>query len=116
MNSFYFEFGQALKKHRLAANLTQDDLAARVHLGRTSITNIENGRQHVSLFLFCQLAEAVGADPKALLLGRPSPVTDAGMPPELASAIASLEDEVHKQWARDFFKAPEALAALTTRR
>lgn len=113
MDTFYLEFGRALKKRRLAANLTQDDLAARVGLGRTSITNIEKGRQQVSLWLFSQLADAVGADPLSLLPGRPVLVADVELPPELATAIASLEEDVHRQWARDFFRAPDALAALT---
>ena len=44
----YKEFGKLLKKSRTAANLTQAGLAKRVGLSRTSITNIEKGRQHIN--------------------------------------------------------------------
>ena len=41
----YKEFGQRLRKAREDAQLTQKEVADRVGLKRTSITNIERGRQ-----------------------------------------------------------------------
>lgn len=56
----YQEFGNCLKKARKSAELTQGALADLVGLNRTSITNMENGRQHVSLHVLFRLANALG--------------------------------------------------------
>lgn len=47
--------------------MTQDDIATRVGLSRTSITNIELGRQHVTLHVLYALADAIGSKPSDLL-------------------------------------------------
>lgn len=67
MDRLYEEFGQLLRKRRLAAHLTQSEVAERVGLTRTSITNIERGRQHILLHQLFLLASAVGARPDELL-------------------------------------------------
>ncbi len=52
IEKLYFEFGQLVRKHRdRLPDLTQEKLGLLVGLSRTSITNIEKGRQHVSLHL-----------------------------------------------------------------
>ncbi len=63
----YEEFGRGLRSARKAANLTQEALAERVGLSRTSITNIEKGRQHVSLHMLFTLAAAIGVELVELL-------------------------------------------------
>src|SRR6266581_8759290 len=67
MDQLYREFGRILRQRRNDAHLSQDDVAIRVGLVRTSITNIENGRQHVSLHMLYALAKVVGARPHDLL-------------------------------------------------
>ena len=67
IDPIYEEFGRGLRSARKAANLTQEALAERVGLSRTSITNIEKGRQHVSLHMLFSLANAVGVEPAELL-------------------------------------------------
>src|SRR3954453_20573545 len=63
----YQEFGQLLREARISADLTQQDVARRVGLTRTSITNIERGTQHISLHQLFLLANAVGKEPTDLL-------------------------------------------------
>lgn len=63
----YKEFGKLLKKSRTAANLTQEALAKRVGLSRTSITNIEKGRQHINLHMLYVLSNSIGIRPSDLL-------------------------------------------------
>lgn len=48
-NSLYGLIGARLKDRRVELNLTQEQLASRVGFERTSITNIEKGRQRLSL-------------------------------------------------------------------
>lgn len=51
----------------MSAGLTQEDLSRRVGLSRTSITNMEQGTQHVSLHHLFDLASALGITPNELL-------------------------------------------------
>ncbi len=67
IESIYEEFGRGLRNKRKAVNLTQEALAERVGLSRTSIINIEKGRQHVSLHMLFSLANALGVEPAELL-------------------------------------------------
>ena len=81
---------------KINAKLTQEIVAGRVGLSRTSITNIEKGRQHVSLHLFLYLASAVGAHPTELL---PDKVSSGktGMIHDHIQKKSNLEDE-HLEW------------------
>jgi transcriptional regulator with XRE-family HTH domain len=63
----YRDFGHLLRTARRQAKLTQEALGKRVGLSRTSITNIEQGNQHVGLHLLYGLANAVGVRPIDLL-------------------------------------------------
>jgi transcriptional regulator with XRE-family HTH domain len=67
VDRLYKQFGQQLRQARSDAKLTQDEVAERVGLKRTSITNIECGRQHIALHQLFLLASAVGTAPEALL-------------------------------------------------
>jgi transcriptional regulator with XRE-family HTH domain len=67
MEPIYRDFGRRLRRARRAANITQQELGKRVGLSRTSITNIEQGNQHVGLHLLYALATAVRVSPVGLL-------------------------------------------------
>jgi transcriptional regulator with XRE-family HTH domain len=63
----YVEFGRLVRGHRQRLKLTQDQLAERVGLSRTSITNIEQGRQKVLLHQIFRIAESLEVSPETLL-------------------------------------------------
>ncbi|WP_247519282.1 helix-turn-helix domain-containing protein [Bradyrhizobium sp. 190] len=61
-------FGKLVRKHRERLDgMTQEKLGILVGLSRTSITNIEKGRQHVSLHQLFAIAEALEVAPSLLL-------------------------------------------------
>lgn len=66
MDEFNRAFGRKLRVAREEAGLSQGDLAERVDLSRTSITNIEKGNQQPTLKLAVKLAEEVGVSLSAL--------------------------------------------------
>ena len=64
---FYRRFGQNLRQARRAAGLSQADLAVAIKLTRTSISNIEKGRQKVLLHTFGEMLHALSVQPGELL-------------------------------------------------
>ena len=57
---FIEELGAAVRRLRESRGVTQAELAERVGLGRTSMTNLERGRQNPPLSLLPKLARALG--------------------------------------------------------
>jgi transcriptional regulator with XRE-family HTH domain len=72
--AFYRSFGRILAQRRSEANLSQAALAKAVGLSRTSITNIECGRQPVNLHTLYVMAGVLRRDLNDLL---PPPLTGA---------------------------------------
>jgi transcriptional regulator with XRE-family HTH domain len=70
--SFYQLLGANIQKSRRKLGISQDELARLVGLTRTSLTNIERGRQHPPIYTFCEIAERLNVDPSALLPRRAS--------------------------------------------
>jgi transcriptional regulator with XRE-family HTH domain len=87
----YRDFGRRLRKARAKATLTQEGLAQRVGLTRTSITNIEQGNQHVGLHLLYQLAKAVGVPPVELLPDESATPDDGDLTALLALGLRPAE-------------------------
>jgi transcriptional regulator with XRE-family HTH domain len=82
----YADLGRLVRRHRQRLGLTQDQLAERVGLARTSITNIERGRQKILLHQLFQLAESMGVSAEAILpmsQPAPSPSVDQKLPDSL---------------------------------
>ena len=60
-------FGTRLREERDRSSLTQEELAKRLGIARTTIANIERGRQSVSIPVLYRLASALGVSPEILL-------------------------------------------------
>lgn len=67
MHWIYKPFGRRLREARESAGLTQGQLAQAVGLSRTSITNIEYGRQGFPLHALYAFAESLSVEPSELL-------------------------------------------------
>jgi transcriptional regulator with XRE-family HTH domain len=92
-DDLYIAIGKRIRAARERVGLTQEALGDLVGLGRTSITNIERGRQRMTVHALFGLAEAVGEAPAALL---PNPQSEAI--PALDSVIGLSDEE--RQWIR----------------
>lgn len=95
---FYREFGRTLREHRqrTGGELSQEQLAKRVGLSRTSITNIEKGRQQIPLHMLYLLADALGVDPISLLpdkrrLGASGSTASDDLPADVAAFLERVE-------------------------
>lgn len=65
----YKLFGAKIEHLRTTLGLTQAELAKKVGLTRTSIVNLEAGRQRILLHDVERFSGAFGISPKALLRG-----------------------------------------------
>jgi transcriptional regulator with XRE-family HTH domain len=84
---FYRQFGQLLAQVRRKKGKSQEFLADELGLSRTSITNIEKGRQPIQLHSLYRIARLLGVELKELL---PSPqVFDLQRPAEKLSVSRS---------------------------
>jgi transcriptional regulator with XRE-family HTH domain len=104
MEPIYLDFGQRLRKARRQAKLTQEALGKRVGLSRTSITNIEQGNQHVGLHLLYELAKAVGVRPVDLL---PDEQTATSVSPSLDDVLVGMRRPDRVKLRRDMQRLSE---------
>jgi transcriptional regulator with XRE-family HTH domain len=66
-NELYKEVGSRVRRARLRAGLSQGDLASSTGLTRTSIVNVESGRQRVPLHRLFDIARVLQVTPEELL-------------------------------------------------
>ena len=98
-DSLYKAFGKLMRMSRETRDgMTQEKLGRLVGLSRTSITNIEKGRQHVSLHQLFAIAEALKVRPDALLPATAAVGGDSGvtqkLPPDTDREIAEWAEKV----------------------
>ena len=73
--------GIQIKNLRSAGRLKQEALASRVGLSRTSITNIEGGKQRILIDQLYAIADALSVEPCRLLPARSQLNGSKGIPP-----------------------------------
>lgn len=64
---FYREVGSSIRQVRRSKGMTQESLAESVGLKRTSLINIEKGRQRILLHTFVELTSKLQVPPSHLL-------------------------------------------------
>jgi DNA-binding XRE family transcriptional regulator len=90
LQQFYKEVGRRVREARKRANnMTQKALAMTVGLTRTSLTNIEKGRQKMLLHTFIDIATALGAEVCDLLPAKEKVLTDSQV--DLLASLAPEE-------------------------
>jgi transcriptional regulator with XRE-family HTH domain len=94
-------------RERATPKLTQDALAQRAGLARTSITNIETGNQQPTLHALWRIADALGVSPCDLLPPWPRP----GENPNTSELPADVP-----QGTRAFLEGLEHAVTATRRR
>lgn len=59
--------GKKIREHRQSSGLTQAELAERIAISRTSLTNVELGRQRLLVDQLYKMAEVLNTRPQDLL-------------------------------------------------
>ena len=93
---FYQMFGSRLRALREKRQVTQEELGRRVDLSRTSIVNIEKGRQRILLHQIVDIAGALDARPAELLPKQAEGQKDTVLRDDVAQLIESLEAEAQE--------------------
>lgn len=65
----YQAIGSRIRMLRNALGITQEDLAKRLRVTRTSLASIEIGRQRIRLDQVEEIAAAIGTTPRGLMKG-----------------------------------------------
>jgi transcriptional regulator with XRE-family HTH domain len=87
--AFYRDVGERVKEARATANLTQLNLSKKSGLTRSSIANLEAGRQRVQIHVIALIADTLGVDISSLL------------PPSFdAASRRSLDTSMHNDLER----------------
>lgn len=76
---FYRRLGDNLRQVRKRAGLSQDQVANLVGLKRTSLTNMESGRQHPPLHVLCEIVAKLNVTVGDVLPIDPAPVEGAAL-------------------------------------
>jgi len=100
--AFYREVGQNVRMKREQLGLTQEALASQVALTRTSITNIEKGRQKLLLHTFVDIAHALSVAPASLL-----PAILGGSKERLDARLKEYS-ESQQDWIKTTIEASES--------
>lgn len=91
-DTLYRKLGDEIAEHRRDAEMTQDELGQRVRLSRTSIVNIEKGRQRVALHHLYAIADALEVDLREILPPTDDPELQA--PPDRDEWVAEIESHL----------------------
>ncbi len=68
----YFAIGQRIRKYRKAQGLSQEQLAESIGISVTHMSHIETGNTKLSLPVFVQITQALGARADELLSDEPT--------------------------------------------
>lgn len=59
-------FGSNLRRHRLAAGLSQEAVAERMDVDRAHVSSMERGQQNITLLTLWEASQALGVPPAAM--------------------------------------------------
>jgi len=85
--------GKKIRNKRLSSGLTQAELADRIAISRTSLTNMELGRQRLLVDQLYKMAEVLNTKPQDLL---PLPAEIVSASVKSAAAENAIPESVHR--------------------
>lgn len=97
--------GARIRQARESAGVKQEQLGRAVGLSRTSITNIEQGRQGVQAYLLARIGHALGREVEALFPRSESAPSIPDKVRELEPSMRAGPDKV-VAWVKRVMKSP----------
>ena len=94
VDGFYEQLGDRIYRARRSAGLSQEELGRRVGLNRSSISNVEKGRQRILAHVLMDFCAALSITPARLLGDAPAePDLLSGLPEETRSFVQDVLTE-----------------------
>ncbi len=92
-SAIYEAVGGNIRRERLVREMNQTELARRVGLSRTSVTNLELGRQSILVHQLVSIANALGVAPASLMTVKNDDAPDVAqqLSPQLTKWVESLK-------------------------
>ena len=100
LEAVYAVVGSRIREARNKQGWTQEALADRIEMTRTSITNIERGRQRMLLHTLVEIADHLGVPPGSLL--------PSGPPPQGLGDLLKGRPKPERDWIRSTVKRAKA--------
>lgn len=72
LRRFYARIGSNIRTARTTAGLSQSTLAKRIGFTRAAVSNLESGRQRLTVHLLVQISDALEINPSQLLTELPA--------------------------------------------
>lgn len=104
--NFYKKLGQRIREARTRSGLTQQELAAKVELTRSSVTNIELGRQKLLVHALVEIADALQIAPDQLLPTASEPDPQSSSEPDRNNILENRPAD-EQAWIRSTLAAIE---------
>ena len=93
-DDFYKLVGEKIRLARQASGMSQADLASKIGMRRTSITNIESGQQNIQAYQLCLISEELNISILNLLPLTDSHETDV---PQLLTGLKVITSKGKKE-------------------
>ena len=90
---FYDILGRNVKRIRSKMKLTQEQLASRIALTRTSVVNIEQGKQHPPVHILLDLAKALEVEIQDLIPNEKEYTADSRLEEFIPAGVSSKDVE-----------------------
>lgn len=104
LKRFYAEFGARIRDVRSRLGMTQAELASRLNLTRSSVANLETGRQHGQIHHLPLLSEALGVEIVELLPNLGGEAAKSSPDVSVESHLGGVSESA-QQFVRDALRA-----------
>ncbi|MHC1558192.1 helix-turn-helix domain-containing protein [Actinomycetospora sp. C-140] len=101
LSEFYRRLGRRVRDARIEAGLSQAALADALQLTRSSVANLEGGRQRIQAHTLVTLAKALAVDPQSLLPEEESISDPRSTVPSSLQDGASFESESARRFVEN---------------
>lgn len=106
-NEIYKEVGARIRQARLRVGMSQGDLASSSGLTRTSIVNLEGGKQRIPLHRLFEIAAVLRVDPTLLLPSTKLQRTGIKVTPGMAEQLSRLPT-TERKWIKELLTTKRA--------
>lgn len=100
----YKLLGENVRKHRSRLGLTQGQLADKIELTRTSVVNIEQGKQHTPLHLLLTMTEVFSITLETLIPNKTDYQSNAQIDEETFKDMKDIDKLKFEEFYEKFIK------------